>query len=118
MTILVNILIVLLVLLQVGDFWTTQRCIQAGGREGNPVLVAFDKWLKREAGVKEQWAWLIIAKVGTVAGIIAVYLQGWLDNPIGMGALVVLVALYAYVVGRNYLLLEKLLMRQYPDGGE
>ena len=116
--IVVNILVLALVALQVVDFLTTQRVIQLGGSEGNKALISLQTFLKRDLGIKERWAWLVIAKGSSIACILYVYFIGWFETTIGTVALVVILGIYVWVGIHNYQVMERLLMKQYPDGGE
>lgn len=65
------LLLILLVLLQVADIWTTHRVLERGGYEANPLVA----WMMRRFG-RLWWA----PKVGLVLGLVGI---GYAIHPAG-----------------------------------
>lgn len=86
---MITLLLVVYLLLQVGDFWTTQKVLSQGGTEVNPIVAKAMEFL----GITE--ALVLFKGLGAVAGVVI-----WHYDQTVMLAL--LTALYAYVVFDNY----------------
>ena len=85
------LLLAIFVLLQIGDVWTTYNVIQSNkGHEGNAIMA----WLMDKLGVLSAFF------VMKVSALVAVYFLPW-------QAILVLDAIYAYVVYQNYQILRK-----------
>ena len=85
------ILLAIFALLQIGDVWTTYNVIKENkGHEGNAIMA----WLMDKLGVLPTF---IVMKV---SALVAVYFLPW-------QAILVLDAIYAYVVFQNYQILRK-----------
>ena len=89
-----ELLLAFYLLLQAGDFWTTQKVLSQGGTEANPIVAEAMEFL----GTTE--ALVVVKGLGAIAGVII-----WYYNQTVMLAL--LTALYAYVVFDNYGQIEK-----------
>ena len=85
------LLLAIFVLLQIGDVWTTYNVIQSNkGHEGNAIMA----WLMDKLGILSAFF------VMKVSALVAVYFLPW-------QAILVLDAIYAYVVYQNYQILRK-----------
>ena len=85
------LLLAIFVLLQIGDVWTTYNVIQSNkGHEGNAIMA----WLMDKLGILPAFF------VMKVSALVAVYFLPW-------QAILVLDAIYAYVVYQNYQILRK-----------
>ena len=85
------ILLAIFALLQIGDVWTTYNVIKENkGHEGNAIMA----WLMDKLGVLPTFF------VMKVSALVAVYFLPW-------QAILVLNAIYAYVVFQNYQILRK-----------
>ena len=97
MTAATVILIVILLALQAGDIWTTNRVIALGGREVNPVVA----WFQRKTG--RLW-W--VPKLGGIGlAIFGALLAG---PPVTLWVLGVLDLFFAWVVVHNWRVLKRL----------
>lgn len=89
------ILAIILILLQVGDWWTTRRALATGkDREANPLMARLIAWLGLDRA--------FFAK-GIVVALIAI---ACVIYPQGLGGLVVAIAIYTWVVWHNYTLVK------------
>lgn len=90
MTEIIYVLFVLLVLLQAGDVYTTNRILANGGREANPVIA----WVMGKLG---RYWWL-----SKVAVMLPIALLVWLSPGYHtLMALLFMVILYLWVVWHN-----------------
>jgi hypothetical protein len=85
-------LLILILLLQVADIYTTLRVLSQGGRERNKLV----KWLMDRIGVLPA---LLASKAVVIAGLVFLYFGAYLIFYPVVGGLV---CLYSWVVWRNY----------------
>jgi len=85
----IQALFALLVLLCIGDIYTTTRALRLGGKEANPLM----RWAIDRLGALPA---LLLTKGATLA-----LLWSQIDHPWAMYALPVLCAFYAWVVAHN-----------------
>lgn len=87
-------LAVLIILLQIADYWLTTKVLAKGGTELNPIMYKLMQIFGRQTG-------LILSKLYTsVFVLVGVYL-GWFVGTTGLLILVGLAAIYAWVVWHN-----------------
>lgn len=91
---MIEVLLAVYLLLQCGDFWTTKKVLSQGGTEANPIVAKAMEFL----GVTE--ALVLVKGLGAIAGVIIWYY----DQTV---MLMMLTALYAYVVFDNYGQIQK-----------
>lgn len=87
-------LALILILMQLFDFYSTFVILRAGGREVNPVV----NFLINKIGLVLA---LIIAKSVAIAGVVFIY---YVDNLIAM---IVLILIYSYVCLNNYKVMKR-----------
>ena len=88
----IEILLGLLLLLQLADYWTTMKVLSQGGHEDNPVVQSAMKRLGVRLG-------LALGKGVAVLAAVGVY---WWQGPYTGAILGIACALYAVIVLRNY----------------
>ena len=88
-----EILLGILIVLQIADYWTTMRVLRQGGHENNLVVA----WIMQRLGVV---AGLMLVKVfaAGVAAVVIYYLGGKYASALLGGGCV----LYAWIVLDNY----------------
>lgn len=93
---LIEILIVMLALLQVGDGYLTLAVFKKGGREANPVLLKLDVLIGRQASI-------LVVKGVAIAVCCVFYITHMFEGAwYGLPTMVALNALYVWVVWHNY----------------
>lgn len=87
------LLLILVIVLQLLDGWTTYRILSTGGRELNPVLA----WAIRKIGTTPA---LVVSKVGAIALAIVAYMltSFWIFVVI----MVPVVIIYCHIVRNNW----------------
>ena len=92
------LLLVIFILLQFLDFWTTYNVIKSGkGHEGNPIMA----WVFAKIGIIGGFAF-----IKTVMLIIVGYIVYTVPVNASIFALTIFNVLYAYVVYQNYRILK------------
>lgn len=94
---MVWLLLVVFVLLQIADVWTTNKVLARGGREKNPIV----RFLMRLFGQ----LWWVPKLILTIGCGLYLAVQPWPEGPLW---LVFIIVLYAWVVWSN--------LRQFPAG--
>jgi len=98
-------LTVLIVLMQLYDFWSTYFVLTHGGREMNPVLLRLQELLL-SLGFRWKWLWLVIAKTWVVLVLgVGWYFNVWAGD--GVYLLGALAAFYVYAMLGNYRAVKK-----------
>jgi len=87
-----EILLGILIVLQIADYWTTMQVLQQGGHENNPVVT----WLMQRLGVT---VGLALGKVFAAGVAVMIYYLGGDYAAIMLGAVCVF---YAWIVMQNY----------------
>ena len=89
------LLVVILVLLQLVDGWSTYKVLRKRlGREANPVVEELMDFFGLRGG-------LAVAKGGAIGLVVGAYAFGLLDNLIGKLALFILAVMYLAIVANN-----------------
>lgn len=97
---MIEALILLLIALQCGDYWTTRRIIERGGREVNIVMLWWRDWLA-SVGVRAPFAWLVTAKAGVCVLLLVWHAAGWWSHASAPWLLAALALWYGWVVFNN-----------------
>ena len=101
---MVEILILLLVVLQVLDIYSTDNILKLGGRELNPVLVKLFELIGVMPG-------LLLAKSIFIGVLVYFYTVSQQNLQVMLVPLVLLFLVYVFVVGNNFKVLKALKAR-------
>lgn len=101
MSLLIWILSIGIALFQVADYWTTMKVLERGGHEDNPFMRMLFKGFGMNLG-------LLLGKFYVVIFVIVGAILGWFDDGFGLGCLILLFAVYGWVVNHN--------LKQYEKG--